>query len=237
MGVGDNPKRFYKSVSTAPEGDSWAVHLDDRPIRTPAKATLTLPCEGLAQAIAAEWDAQEGVLDLASMTLTKLANVAIDRTPGNREPMADELAKYAETDVTCYLAEGPSPLRECQDAAWRPWRDWAGKTLGIVLVPVEGIVAMPQPEASLEAVRAHALGLDDFRLTALAWGCSLFGSAILALAVEQGVLDGSDALKLASVDEDWQIETWGEDAEAVAARSNRAKEAAALASWFTALKT
>ncbi|GAB5457291.1 MAG: ATPase [Henriciella sp.] len=235
MGVGDNPKRFYKTVAVAPDGDGWAVHLDGRAIKTPAKTSLTIPCQGLAEAIAAEWDAQESELDLASMTLTKLANVAIDRTPGNREAMADELAKYAETDVTCYLAEGPTPLRERQDESWRPWRDWAGKALGIVLVPVEGIVAMPQPQASLDLVRNHALGLDNFRLTALAWGCSLFGSAVLALAVEQGALEAPKALQIASVDEDWQIETWGSDDEAVLARNIRENEARALAAWFTGL--
>lgn len=235
MGVGDSPKRFFKTVTVVPDGDGWAVHLDGRPIKTPAKASLTLPCQGLAETIAAEWDAQESELDLAVMTLTKLANVAIDRTPGNRDPMADELAKYAETDVICYLAEGPAPLRERQDESWRPWRDWAGQSLGIVLVPVEGIVAMPQPQASLDLVRSHALGLDDFRLTALLWGCSLFGSAVLALAVEQSALEAPKALQLASVDEDWQIETWGTDDEAVFARNIRENEARALAAWFTGL--
>ncbi len=230
------PKRFYKLVAAVPDGDAWAIHLDGRPIKTPAKATLTIPRQRLAERIAAEWEAQNDTLDMASMTLTKLANVAIDRTPKTRDMLADELARYAETDVTCYLAEGPAALRARQIAGWAPWREWAGPALGIMLVPVDGIVAVPQPDASLNAVRTHALKLDDFRMTGLIWGASLFGSAILALAVEQGALSASEALKLSCIDEDWQIETWGADEEAAAARKVRGSEAAALGVWFRGLQ-
>jgi len=233
--ISNQPKRFYKAVTAVPCEGGWSIRLDDRPIKTPAKATLVLPTESLAQAVAAEWDRQTDTLDMASMTLTKLANVAIDRTPETRAALADELAKYAETDVICYHAEGPSLLRERQYAGWQPWREWAGETHDIVLVPVKGIVAAIQPETSLDAVRAHALSLDDFRLTALVWGCSLLGSAVLAIAVEQGALDASAALKLASIDEDWQIEKWGHDEEAAKFRAIRETEAVALGLWFAAL--
>ncbi len=232
----NQPKRFYKTVTTQLNEEGWAILLDDRPVKTPAKATLALPTENLAQAVVAEWEGQGETLDMAAMTLTKLANVAIDRTPDTRAEMAEELAKYAETDVVCYHAEGPDPLRERQYAGWQPWREWAGKTLNITLVPVEGIVAAIQPQTSLDAVQAHALTLDNFRLTALVWGCSLLGSAVLALAVEQGALDAGAALKLASIDEDWQIETWGHDEEAASFRAIREKEAAALRLWFEALR-
>jgi len=233
----DAPKRFYKTASIEQSGDSWTVTLDDRPIKTPAKALLALPTEALARVIAEEWNAQGEVLDLASMTLTKLANVVLDRTPYQREAMAEELSNYAGTDVTCYLADGPTPLRERQDAAWRPWRDWAGEKLGVVLLPVEGLMASPQPQASLDAVKTYAIGLDDFRLTGLSWACALYGSAILALALEHGAISGSDALKASCVDEDWQIENWGEDDEAKAARAARARDAEALQIWFQALST
>ena len=228
-------KRFYKEASAAANDGGFTVQLDGRSIKTPAKATLTVPTEALAASIAAEWNAQSETLDMASMTLTKLANVAIDRAPTTREDLATELARYAETDVTCFLADGPTPLREREDAAWKPWREWAGEALGIMLIPVEGLTASPQPQASLDAVKVHALGLDNFRLTGLTWGCSLLGSAVLALAVEQGALAATDALDASCVDEDWQAEQWGQDEEAAAIRANRAKEAEALGKWFAAL--
>lgn len=229
------PKRFYKQASVAQLDTGFAVELDGRAIKTPAKAMLTLPTQGLASAIAEEWDGQGETLDLQAMTLTRLANVALDRTPGTRTDLADELARYAGTDVTCYLADGPSELRDRQEATWKPWREWAGQELGVVLVPVVGLMASPQPQASLDAAHAHALSLDDFRLTALTWACSLLGSAVLALAVERGALSATEALKASLVDEDWQIEQWGEDEEAMRVRAARAADAAALQLWFEAL--
>ena len=229
------PKRFYKAASVAPHEGGYAVELDGRSIKTPAKVMLTLPTEALAKAVADEWMAQGETLDLQGMTLTRLANVAIDRTPETRSDLAAELARYAGTDVTCYLADSPSELRARQEEAWKPWREWAGQELGVVLVPVVGLMASPQPQASLDAVHAYALSLDDFRLTALTWACSLLGSAVLALAVEKGVLSASDALKASVVDEDWQIEQWGADEEAMQVRAAREKDAAALQLWFEGL--
>lgn len=230
------PKRFYKQAGTAPREGGYAVELDGRPIKTPAKAPLTLPTEALAKAVADEWMAQGETLDLQGMTLTRLANVAIDRTPETRAELAEELARYAGTDVTCYLAESPTELRARQEEAWTPWREWAGKDLGVVLVPVVGLMASPQPQASLDAVYEYALSLDDFRLTALTWACSLLGSAVLALAVEKGALSASEALKASIVDEDWQIEQWGADDEAMQVRAAREKDAAALQLWFEGLR-
>lgn len=231
----DRPKRFYKQAGIAPAEAGFTVELDGRPIKTPAKAPLALPSQKLAQAVAAEWQAQGETLDLQGMTLTRLANVAIDRTPATRADLADELTRYAGTDVVCYLAEAPSELRARQEAAWTPWRDWAGRTLDVVLVPVEGLMASPQPQASLDAVRSHALSLDDFRLTGLTWACSLFGSAVLALAVEQRALTAGEALNASCVDEDWQIEQWGEDEEAQQVRMARMRDADALQLWFEGL--
>lgn len=229
------PKRFYKTASIASKDTGFAVELDGRAIKTPAKAPLLFPTEKLAEAVAREWNAQGETLDLQGMTLTRLGNVALDRTPDTRPELADELARYAGTDVTCYLAETPAELRDRQERAWKPWREWAGQEMGVVLVPVHGLLASPQPQASIEAVRAHALSLDDYRLTALTWACSLFGSAVLALAVERGALPAEDALKASIVDEDWQIEQWGEDEEAAHVRAARARDAAALQLWFEGL--
>lgn len=229
------PKRFYAQAGVRQVGQGFSVELDQRPIKTPAKATLTLPTPALAEAISEEWDRQGAQLDLQGMTLTRLANVAIDRTPDTRADLADELARYASTDVTCHLADGPRALQARQEAAWQPWRIWAGQSLNVTLLPVIGVMASPQPEASLDAVREHALSLDNFRLTGLAWGCSLLGSAVLALAVEQAQLAAPDALRASCVDEDWQIEQWGEDEEASQIRARREVEAAALGTWFDAL--
>ncbi|MEL7547171.1 MAG: ATP12 family protein, partial [Pseudomonadota bacterium] len=163
------------------------------------------------------------------------ANVAIDRTPYTRLEMIEELARYAQTDLICHLEGNDAALRARQEALWTPWRNWAGKTLDIVLVPVEGIVACPQPDASLQAVRDQAGQLDAFSLTALNWATALFGSVILGFAVQSGQLAATDAHTLSHLDQDFQAERWGEDDEARAAKQSRAMDAEAVGRWFEAL--
>ena len=169
------------------------------------------------------------------MHLTRLANVAIDRAEETREEMADELARYCETDLICHIADTPDELAEAEEKHWAPVRDWAGDTLGVNLVSVIGIVASPQPDSSLEAARDHALSLDAFRLTGLLFGAGLFGSALLALAVEQEALSAEDAYEISRIDEAWQADHWGEDDEAKAVTEARRLEAKALGVWFRAL--
>ena len=161
----DKPKRFYKEAAAEQMPGGWTVALDGRTIKTPARVALCVPSQRLARAIAAEWNAQGEIIDLTAMHLTRLANVAIDRTPEVREEMADELVRYCETDLLCHIAEGPQELVEREEAYWAPIREWAGQELDIFLVPVEGLLASPQPDASLEAARNAALDMDDFRLT------------------------------------------------------------------------
>lgn len=231
------PRRFYKSAAAAKTESGWRIELDGRPVKTPAKADISPPTQALAELIAAEWDGQGERINPSTMPLTRLANVAIDRTPHTREELAAEIAKYTETDLVCHLADGPSELRERQEAGWRPLREWAGRDLDIVLVPVEGIIASPQPEASLKAAYDSAIKLDDFTLTGLAWACALYGSAVLALAVAHDKIDATSAFALSRIDEDWQIEQWGEDEEAAAVAAARKSDAEALGKFFAALKS
>ncbi|KCZ54666.1 hypothetical protein HY29_14025 [Hyphomonas beringensis] len=213
----------------------WTVQLDERAIKTPARAAMLLPTEKLAKAVAAEWNAQEEQIDLLSMHLTRLANVAIDRTPEVRYEMADELARYCETDLICHIAEDDEELAEREEAHWAPIRAWAGQALDVILVPVEGIIASPQPDASLEAARTYALSLDDFALTGLVYAFGLYGSAVLAMAVLEGELSATDAFEISRIDEAWQASQWGEDDEAKAATALRRIEAKALDTWLSGL--
>ncbi len=234
--IDQRPKRFYEQVSIVRGSDGWAVMLDGRPLRTPEKRMLAFPAETLAAVIAEEWRAQQERIDLQSMFNTRLANVALDRTPVAREALADEAAKYAETDLTCHLAEKPAALRVRQETAWAPLRGWALGEMGVGLIPATGIVPTPQPRGSLDAVRRHALGLDDFRLTGLLHAVGLLGSAVLGLAVERGRLAAADAYELSRIDEEFQAEHWGEDAEAARRTQRQRAEARALDLWFGAIR-
>jgi len=234
--IDQRPKRFYKLVEIAKAEAGWIVTLDGRGVRTPNGRQLALPSEKLGQLIADEWRAQGERIDLASMFNTRRAYGVCDRTSDVRKRLIDQSVRYAGTDLVCYLADRPADLRCRQDAAWGPMRAWAAEHHGVELVAVTGISPADQPEASLEAVRRHATGLDDFRLDGLVAAVSLTGSAVLGLAVERRRLTAAEAFELSRIDEAFQIESWGEDSEAARRTAGQRLEAKALDQWLDALE-
>lgn len=227
-------KRFYKTAGVIEKNGAWTVALDGRAVKTPAGAMLALKQRAAAELLAAEWAAQGETVRPETMPLTRLTNVAIDRTPGTREGIADQIAKYGETDVLCHLADEPEALRARQETEWTPLRDWAADTLGVRLDAVCGVLAAAQPPASLARLRAEALALDDLRLTALAHAIASLGSAVLGFALERGRLNAGDAHALANLDARFQIEQWGEDDEAAARAQAMLDELHALETLFRA---
>jgi chaperone required for assembly of F1-ATPase len=223
------PKRFYKSVAIEKEGPGFALLLDGKPVRTPAKAQLLLPMRALADAVAEEWRGRGDRIDPAAMPLTKLANSAIDGVSGREEAVIDDILAYAGSDLLCYRAKGPRGLVEAQRKKWDPVLAWAKSTLGAPLVLAEGIVHVAQPQAALDRLREALVGRDAFALAALHVMTALSGSALLALAVALGRMTPEEAWEAAHVDEDWQIGQWGEDAEAKARRTVRRRDFAAAA--------
>lgn len=218
------PRRFYKEVQVQEEPEGFAIALDHRPIRTPALSALRLPNRASAEAIAAEWRAQGDRIDPASMPLTKLANTAIDRVRGHEPRVADEIVAYAGSDLLCYRAASPARLAARQTAEWDPPLGWAVQHLGARLVCVAGIVHHPQSEAAMAAIAEYLRTLDEFRLAAVHNITTLTGSAVLAAALTEGAMTADAAWAAAHVDEDWQIEQWGRDAEADARRAASERE-------------
>lgn len=235
--MSDPVRRFYTAVSVVPvEAGGFAVQLDGRALRTPARAAFVCPSEALAQACAAEWARQGDILNPPQMPLTRLANVAIDRTPQARDELAVGIGQYVETDLVCHRAAGPDTLRQRQAALWDPVADWARAHLGAAFVVVEGVIAAGEDEAGAGATAALAAGLDDFRLTGLAHGVGLMGSAALAFALMEGELSADAAFAAACLDDAFQLETWGEDTDARARLEHARVEIDALGVWFAALR-
>jgi chaperone required for assembly of F1-ATPase len=232
----DRPRRFYRTVEVRPEDGAFGVTLDGRRAKTPDGAPLAAPTEALARLLAEEWDAQVEHIDLNAMPLTRLAYTAIDRTVAARAETAAEVARYAGSDVLCYFADGPASVLEAEVKHWSPVLDWAQSALGLELVRVTGVTHRPQPAATLQRVEALALELETFALTGLAFCTALFGSAILAFAVERGELSGEAAFELSRLDEQLQIARWGEDAEAAARTQALRAEAEMVGRWFAALR-
>jgi chaperone required for assembly of F1-ATPase len=210
------PKRFWKAATAAPCEGGYHITLDGRNVKTPAKAALIVPTLPMAQAIAAEWDAQTGKIDPMTMPCTRSANAAIDKVAHQRDEVINLLAEYGGTDLLCYRASEPEGLIAAQQAAWDPVLDWAQQTYGITLVTGQGVMHIAQPQAALARLRAELAGLDDFALAAAHDLIALSGSLLLALAVMRGHLSAADAWNRSRVDEDWQIAQWGADDEATA---------------------
>lgn len=228
-------KRFWTEATVAAETGGWVVLLDGRAPKTPSHDRFLLPTETAARMVADEWRAQGEFLDPGTMPATRLAATAIDRVSRTREPVADEIAAYVGSDLLCYLAEHPTNLVAEQERDWAPWRDWAARELGIAVTATQGIVHCAQPPESLARVRALALELDDFALTGLAMATPLLGSAILALALQHGVLSGNAAFDISRLDEAFQERQWGIDADNAERTAARRAEADLLDRWFRAL--
>jgi chaperone required for assembly of F1-ATPase len=201
-------------------------------VRTPAKARLLLPSRALAEAIASEWAAQEKEIAPHRMPLTRAANAAIDKVRTQRAEVVAMLAAYGETDLLCHRAEAPAELVRRQAEAWDPLLAWCAASLGAPLVPKAGVMPGTQPAASLAALRAALEALDDFELTAAHDLVSLPGSLVIGLAAVHGQGE-IDALWQASrIDETWQQELWGEDAEAAEAARLRQADFRAAARFL-----
>jgi chaperone required for assembly of F1-ATPase len=236
MAGAERPKRFYANADAQPVEGGFGVLLDARNLRTPAGARLVLPTAALARLLAAEWAAQEGVIDHTAMPATRLAFTAADRIAQARAAIAQEVVRQAGSDLLCYFAEAPQGLVRRQEQSWGPILDWAEQILGLRFERAGGIVHKAQPPETLERVEALALALDDFALAGLAMAASLFGSVVLALALQRGVLSGEETFDLSRLDETFQEEQWGVDAEAAERTARMRIDAIMLDAWFRALE-
>lgn len=217
-------KRFYKEAAVTDVNGGFGITLDGRAIKTPAGKSLVVPTKALAEAIAAEWGAQSDEVDPQAMPLMQLAGTAIDRVSGVRDGLIDGLLRYVDTDLLCYRASQPPELVQRQTEVWQPLLDWAEETFGAHLKVVEGVLPVPQDEAAKTGFAAAMSDMDDWRLTALAELVGVTGSIVVGFAMYAGALDGAQGFKVCHLDEDHQIERWGEDAEAMARREHVREE-------------
>lgn len=207
-------RRFYKTAAAVERDGGFAVSLDQRTLRTPKGALFIAPTRALADAVAAEWNAQDEHIRPATMPLTQLALAAIDTTDERRATLAQDLAKYAETDLICHRADAPEALVERQSAAWDPIVAWAEERFQFPLPVVAGVIPAGVPQQQLAVLEREIGALDDFRRTALAQAISLAGSAMIGFALLEGRIDAGQAYAAAALDDEWSLERWGEDEEA-----------------------
>ncbi|MET0544830.1 MAG: ATP12 family protein [Caulobacterales bacterium] len=232
-------KKFYKAATVAPaaNGPGYAVLLDGRSLRTPAKAVFNVPTQALARLVAEEWNAQGEHILPASMPATRMANVAIDRMSQTREGTIAEIVKYANSDLLLVRAEEPEELAAAERHAWDPILHWAEEALGAVFIPTAGIMIGGQDHKALDIIAAEADAFDNFKLTALAHLGALYGSSLLALAVLKGRISAEEGFEASRADEAWQEAKWGVDYEAADRTARLKGEVHAVARFLSALDT
>jgi chaperone required for assembly of F1-ATPase len=218
------PRRFYKHAAAGPHEGGFALLLDGRVVKTPARRPLAVTGRAVAEALASEWEAQGERIDPSTMPLTRIVNAAIDRVAEAADAVRAEIVKYAETDLICYRAREPASLVEAQAAAWDPLVTWAREALGVRLVLAEGVIPVAQSPEALAAVDRALARFGALTLAALSTVTTITGSAVIALALADGRLSVEEAWQAALVDEEWQIRQWGRDEAAMRARVFRDRE-------------
>jgi chaperone required for assembly of F1-ATPase len=231
------PKRFYKLATAEPAATPglWRIALDGRSAKTPGKAALELPNRALAEAIAAEWQAQDEFINPAFMRITTMAFTTIDGVAGREAPVRAEIIAYASNDLTCYRTTSPERLAALQAAAWDPVLAWAERELGAKFATTTSLSHVPQNSAAIAAIASQLDTCTAFELTPIHVMMTLTGSALLALAVHRRHLTADAAWAAAHVDEHWQIAQWGEDEEAKVRTANRWRDMSAAAQMLASL--
>ena len=228
-------KRIYKAVGVEAKGAGFVVTLDGRPLRSPGKHAMALPTRRLAEAVAAEWDAQGETVAPRSMAMMGFAATVTDRVTPQRRHVVDEIAGFGGSDLLCFLADGPEELVSRQRAQWAPWLAWAEKRFGAALAVTSGIMPVRQEDRAIAALHAAVESVDDWHLAPLHTATTVTGSLVLALAVHAGELDAEEAFELSQIDETFQTEQWGQDREAEQRRRGLREEMKAAAAFVALL--
>jgi chaperone required for assembly of F1-ATPase len=229
-------KKFYRDVSVAVGDTGHRILLDGKPVRTPARQFLAAPSMPLAEAIAGEWRRQDTYIRPETMPLTKLANTAIDRVTAARAGVIAETVKLGESDLVCYRAEAPAELVARQSARWDPLLAWLSERFGASLQTTQGIGFVTQPKDALGALARAVDVYDDFALAGFSVAAALTGSLVVALALAEEELDAEAAFAAAELDEAYQAERWGRDAEAEARLAGLKAELMAAEQWLKLLR-
>lgn len=229
-------KRFWETAETIATDSGFAIALDGRRVKTPAKADLILPTEALADAVAAEWNGVGEKIDPREMPLTGFANAAIDRIGPAKEDFASGIARYGESDLTCYRAEGPDALVRVQREEWDALLEWARRRYDVDFALCAGVMHVEQPADTVRKLNHEVMTLDAFQLAGLSPMVTIGGSLIAALAVYEEMIPAEAAWEAVSLDDRWQLEQWGDDAEARAALDARRRDFLAAARFLELLR-
>jgi chaperone required for assembly of F1-ATPase len=171
-------------------------------------------------------------MSYADTPLTRLAGTAQDRIAPDPAPVIDAIARYGQSDLLCYRADTPPALVQRQTEHWQPWLDWAALHHDAHLKVTSGVMYVRQDPQAIAALRAAVARNDAPVLAALGVAVPALGSVVLGLALADGRLTAEEAHRIAALDELFQAEFWGEDADAAARRAQVAADIAVAARFM-----
>ena len=229
-------KRFWTTASTAASDGGYGIALDGRGVKTPARADLLVPTAALADAIAAEWNQVGEAIDPRTMPLTGLANAAIDRIGPDISSFAAGIARFGESDLLCYRAEGPEALVRWQEEAWEALLNWARRRYDVDFATCAGVMHVAQPADTIRKLAHEVAALDAFHLAGLSPIVTIGGSLVAGLALLEEMMPAESVWEAVSLDDRWQLERWGDDAEARAALDARRHDFLAGARFLELLR-
>jgi chaperone required for assembly of F1-ATPase len=229
-------RRFWKQADVVEVESGFGINLDGRRLNTPGRSNLYVPTKALAEAISTEWRDCGETIDPRAMPLTGLANAAIERVGPDRKVFATGLARYSESDLTCYRADGPAALVARQADSWDALLGWARRRYDVDFATCSGVMHVAQPEETVRKLTHAVASLDDFQLAGLSPLVTIGGSLVAALAVLEEMMPAEQAWEAVSLDDRWQLEQWGEDAEARAALDARRRDFMAAARFLELLR-
>ena len=231
-------KRFWQDAACVPATGGWLVQLDGKPLHVPGGVPLLLPSAALGEAVAEEWrqagGAVGGETSYDSLALTRLAGTWQERVHPDPGVSALAVARYGESDLLCYRATDPEALVRREAQAWDPWLDWLRRRHGVALRVTAGLLHVAQAPGAMASLAAAVAGQPSPVLAALGVAVPALGSVVLGLALVEGALDADHAYRASVVDDEFQAENWGGDAEALL-RAERVRADVALAARFVAL--
>ncbi|GAA5105430.1 ATP12 family chaperone protein [Bartonella jaculi] len=216
------PKRFYREVKIACEEGGFSLLLDGYPVKTPAKRPFLVPKEACAALVAQEFESQKQVIDPVKMPITRLVNTVIDGVADDMQVIFEDLLRFVACDMIFYRAQTPKELVQRQCKNWDPLLDWAEEKLGSRFYLTEGLMHIEQPREAIQAVSNYLRTIQSpYMLAALHTMTTLTGSALIALAFTAGKINSDHAWNIAHLDENWMMEQWGIDEEAMARRAHK----------------
>lgn len=231
-------KRFYKAVTKTAVDGGFAIHLDGRPVKTPARNPFHLPTPVLAEAIAAEWDAQDEDIDPVTMPLTALAQGALDQVSEERERILGRITAFADSDMLYYRADdNQQALADYQAECWDPLLDWARQRYDVSFTLNQGILHQSQQPETVKRLSEAVRVQDDFALAAMLSLVGLTGSLIVVLALVEGAYDAETLWPLVNLEELWQEKQWGRDELVATTRGLKQSEFNAAIRFLTLSRT